>query len=1014
MQHFRSTMFPIALPTTQPVITICCHSEFVVEKQFKLPILAELPSQINEKNSAELTENKVQILHSALLRIKSNNFKIESKISSDARKEEEQKTGVELENIQNNHTKFYSTNESPTNHQSNTELVKNPNYIIPTVENSQPNINNQTKEELVNNTQISNDRAKNISVDESHTTSKINNKSTVAGYIKTAGNVVLVGVIINRKEVGNIDIRLDGDTVLVPLKAFADLANFTIENIGGITKLKTPLGVIDLAPSDIKQLDDVTYISDVSLQEKLLTKITFDTAELALIVDLPWLQSDTGSQSQQENIELQPEVQPPSSTLSSLRQELYFYKNSGDTSFYSSTLLGGRLAGGSWRVRLNNNFENMPNLAEYFFYKRQDQLRYQIGRQQIGLHPLLNSMILTGAQIGITNLPADSFNQSYNASELLPRRSQPLQTFQGKALPASFVQLRFGGVIIAQQQVGLNGRYEFIDVNVPTGSNDEIELLVYDRNNLSVPIEIRPLSINTSNLLLPAGGNVQLAGLGLSGNVVQDAFFDDFSSDAGKPVGFYQFRQGFSQNLTFESALQLVPDTLQAQAGFVWQPAKPAIFTSSVGTSRGKFGYATDLDLDFGQLEILGNSQLFSSGYSSNSQSRDRYNHSLRVNYRFSNAFNLGFIARSFQNNSDSVNYISPTFNLLPFRGFSLSGRPDYKGRYLFNAFYNPTSSTRLAFSSFGDIYNSSFNYNFNRQYQLSLGSEFGGDQSTLYSATLNHYSPRFGGLNWRMGIAYSHGEIGPVVGVGMQVLPGLYGRVDYQAIPSRIGDQIGAFGNDRLTVSLISDLSFAGGNFAPSKYYGLGQEKGGIAGRIVIEGQNKKFNLEGANIRVVDSRNHRVGGTKTDTFGNFFIGNLPEGVYVVEIDPDKLPVELSVVKNSIVAEVAGSAVTRLDFPVREEYGVAGRITDTTGKPVVDVQVELINVDGKRVTSGLTDEFGLYRFDNVPVGKYTIQVRSQDATSASDNLPKRVVQIKNDFAFDQDIQLPISAAVKKK
>lgn len=136
--------------------------------------------------------------------------------------------------------------------------------------------------------------------------------------------------------------------------------------------------------------------------------------------------------------------------------------------------------------------------------------------------------------------------------------------------------------------------------------------------------------------------------------------------------------------------------------------------------------------------------------------------------------------------------------------------------------------------------------------------------------------------------------------------------------------------------------------------------------------------------------------------------------MYVVEIDPDKLPVELSTIKTSIVAEVGASAVTRLDFPVREEYGVAGKIIDAAGQPISEVQVELINADGKRVASGVTDEFGLYRFDNVPVGKYTIQVPSQDATSASDNLHKRVVQIKDDFAFDQNLQLPISAAAKKK
>ncbi len=887
----------------------------------------------------------------------------------------------------------------PTDSKNNTQTASNISDDTPKSSNSD---NNKKSTNNINETEDPNLVSQPVN----------DNSNNLAQNIKSLTGSFLVGVIINEREVGNLEILLDGDTVLIPLEEFAEIADFEIVRLNDILQLKTPLGSVNITENNLNKINNIIYINNNLLKEKLLIQVEFKASDLALIVDLPWRRSS--SESEQSNPELKPEVRPPSSAFSNLRQELYLYRNSGDTNLRSSTLLGGRLAGGTWRVRLNNTFENQPDVAEYFFYKRNGQFSYQVGRQQIGLHPLLNGMNLTGAQIGFSNLPSESFYQSYSAAELLPRRSRPRQTFQGEVPPASFVQLRIAGIIVAQQQVGLNGIYEFADVNIPVGNSNEIELLVYDRNNLSVPIEIRSLRLNSSDLLLPAGGNVQLAGLGLSGNVIQDSIFNGFNGDAGKLVGFYQFRQGLSQNFTFEGAVQAIPDTLQAQAGFVWQLANPAILATSIGTSDGELGYTADLDVDFGQLEILGNSQLFPNGYNSSNQSRDRYNHSLDINYRFSNKFNLGILARTRQNENDSAAYVLPTFAIIPFSGLSLRGRPDFAGRYLFSAFYQPTSASRLSFNTYGYIYTSDFTYKLNREYQLSLGGEFGGDLASRYTAAVGYSSSRLGGLSWRLGLAYSEGEVGPIAGASMQVLPGLLARVDYQAIPSRNTNQIGGIGDERFTVSLVSDLSFAQGKITPAKYSGLGRERGAIAGQIVVEGKNKNFDLDGAIIYVVNSRNKRFGAVKTDSYGNFFVGNLPEGMYVVEIDPDKLPVELSTIKTSIVAEVGASAVTRLDFPVREEYGVAGKITDAADQPISEIQVELINADGKRVTSGVTDEFGLYRFDNVPVGKYTIQVPSQDATATSDNLPKRVVQIENDFAFDQNLQLPISAAVKKK
>ncbi|MFB2773354.1 carboxypeptidase regulatory-like domain-containing protein [Pelatocladus sp. BLCC-F211] len=1021
-------LYPPALPPAPPIISIAIQSDQAVTQLFlekekpSFSKQSQLIAEVVAENSGKTTTAKAQTLNSSLKHKETDYLNHQIKLST---QHDETLADIltfyqdlmpEFSPIQTNLISTSSADinlEFRENKSSSNQLIANLPANSKAHTQTASNVSDGTQKlSNYNNTKKSTNEI-NKAEEPNLVSQPVNHDSNnLAQNIKSLSGSFLVGVIINQREVGNLEIRLDGDAILIPLEEFAEIADFQIVKLNGILQLKTPLGSVDIAETNLKKINNVTYINDTFLKDKLLTQVEFKASDLALIVDLPWRRSS--SESGQATPELKPEVRPPSSALSNLRQELYLYRNSGDTNLRSSTLLGGRLAGGTWRVRLNNTFENQPDVAEYFFYKRNGQFRYQVGRQQIGLHPLLNGMNLTGAQIGFSNLPSESFYQSNSAAELLPRRSRPRQTFEGEVSPASFVQLRIAGVIVAQQQVGLNGIYEFVDVNIPVGNTNEIELLVYDRNNLSVPIEIRSLRLNSSDLLLPAGGNVQLAGLGLTGNVIQDSIFNGFNGDAGKPVGFYQFRQGFSENFTFEGAVQAIPDTLQAQAGFVWRLANPAILATSIGTSGGELGYTADLDVDFGQLEILGNSQLFPNGYNSTNQSRDRYNHSLDINYRFSNTFNLGILARSRQNENDSATYILPTFSIIPFSGLSLRGRPDFAGRYLFSAFYQPTSASRLSFNTYGDIYTSDFTYKLNREYQLSLGGEFGGDLASRYTAAVGYSSSRLGGLSWRLGLAYSEGEVGPIAGASMQVLPGLLARVDYQAIPSRTTNQIGGIGDERLTVSLVSDLSFAEGKITPAKYSGLGRERGAIAGRIVVEGKNKHFDLDGAVIQVVNSRNQRIGAVKTDSYGNFFVGNLPEGMYVVEIDPDKLPVELSTIKTSIVAEVGASAVTRLDFPVREEYGVAGKITDAADQPISEVQVELINADGKRVASGVTDEFGLYRFDNVPVGKYTIQVLSQDATAASDNLPKRVVQIKDDFAYDQNLQLPISAAINKK
>jgi Carboxypeptidase regulatory-like domain len=873
------------------------------------------------------------------------------------------------------------------------------------------NLQNSTTNQPVDNKQSLITALKNSA---SRNSSNSSNKTTLE-LAQVPDTPFLVGVLINGREAGTIDVLIQNNTLFIPLESFAQVAGFTIEQNNRVLTAKTPLGTVNIQPDNLRQINGIVYITKFALQEQLKVGVELNTADINLLVELPW----RGGGQSRAAADLKPDVLPPSTAFSTLQQELNITNYSGNTDIRSSTLLGGRLAGGSWRARLENDFENIPNLSEYFFYRRDGQFRYQIGKQQLGLNPLFDGLSLTGLQFGYTNLPADKFDSGYSANELLPRRSRAVQTFRGSAPPASLVQLRVGNVIVSQQQVGFAGQYEFLDVNLPVGQSNEVEILIFDRNNLRIPREIRTVRINASDLLLPAGGNVQLAGLGLTGNLAQTSLLGDSRfklQNEGQIAGFYQMRQGLSNNLTFEGGVQALPETLQAQAGLIWRLANPAILSASVGSSNNKVGYNADLDIQLDRLRINANSQSLPQRYfTSFRSSRELYNHSLEVKYNFGNRFDLGFVARNRQSESESANYIMPTFTARPFSSLFLSGRPDFDGRYLFNAFFQPNFSTRLSFNTYGDVYVSDLSYRLNNNYQVSFGGEFGGNEAARYTARLGYSPNDFRAFGWNVGLGVTtDGQIGPVASASMQVLPGLLGRIEYQGIPSRSLSYLGGFGDDRLSISLISDLSFGGGRVAPSWSGGVGKERGAISGQLALAQGRKNFDLSGSGVRVFNKRNELVGSASTDSRGNFIVGNLPEGTYVVELEADKLPVELSVPKTSFVAQVANSAVTRLDFPVRLEFGLAGKVTDVGGQPLSQVRLELTNLQGARVMSGVTDQFGLYRLDGVPVGKYMLRVSLQDELNRNDSLPKRQIEINSEFVYNQNLQLPVSAAAKKK
>ena len=138
---------------------------------------------------------------------------------------------------------------------------------------------------------------------------------------------------------------------------------------------------------------------------------------------------------------------------------------------------------------------------------------------------------------------------------------------------------------------------------------------------------------------------------------------------------------------------------------------------------------------------------------------------------------------------------------------------------------------------------------------------------------------------------------------------------------------------------------------------------------------------------------------------GQFFIGALQPGVYQIELERDNLPIELVPRLARLNAQVGGAAVTRVDFIVRPEFGAAGRVVGPDGAPIAGLALELL--DGARVVveRTVTDAFGLYRMDGLPVGSYLLRVAPGARGVSGEPASSRIVNIADDFVFGQDLVL---------
>ena len=816
---------------------------------------------------------------------------------------------------------------------------------------------------------------------------------------------LLVGVLVQRREVGTLEVLPVDGGYLVPLEAFAEITGCAVEpDGGGNVRLRTPLGAVTLfAELDLVRSSGMTYMRQSTVEEKLATPVSFDHSRFALSFDLPWRPAAGAPSSAPLGSPVSPDATPPGATLSTLYSDLRYSRLDDNGFFGSATTLGGKLGPGYWRLRYDDDLDGNRSLRDYAWLHKRDGRLLLAGNQRVRVHPLLRSLEYTGAQVAWTNQSLELFSQGPAPRELLSRRMQPTRTFEGYGPQAGLAELRINGTVVDRQAIGLDGRYRFLDVAVPARPDSRIEVLLYDRHNRNVPVEIHEETPRASAFLLPEGALIHMGGVGGEGNYIQDRW--DAREGSGF-AGFYQTRWGLTDRVTFEGAIQSTELVTQVMGGMVTRIGPTFTASLGLGATEGAMGYSVDLEGLAAPWRLVARSLASQRGFDP-IYDHDQHDHFIELGRNINPKLDVSLVGRSRRDRNDDDAYVLPGFAWRPSTALWLRGRPDFNGDYRLDLSYQIRPWTRLGVSSVNTRVFAQLTHDLTPKLRLTADTEFGDSRPGRQSAVLSGPgSPRWK-TSWLAGALLTDGEPGYLLGGRVEMLPGIVARAQLES-DARV-NRPGNPQQSRFLFNVTADLGYSRGRFVAAASYSVRADRGGIAGVVRVDAPDDFPSYSLYNLPILlDGK--RVG--RTGQRGQFFIGHLRPGVYRLELDSENLPIELAPQRVSVSAEVAAAAVTRFDFVVRPEFGLAGRVRDAGGRGLPRREVELIDAQGRVLQTARTDRFGLFRIDSVPIGEYTLRLAPASLPGEAIALPTRSLTIRDDFLFDQDLDLEVEVVAE--
>ena len=808
---------------------------------------------------------------------------------------------------------------------------------------------------------------------------------------------LLLGLIVDGDEVDVVDVWFDGSQFWLPLESFARLCRCRLETGASRVRILTPLGEQQLSgDEDLVLREGTRFVAERALAQRLAVTLRYEPSLMALLVDLPWLRLQPGSTDGRRNGAEPIDMRPPAASLGAVSSQLHYARQGSAASAWGTARLIGRAGGGVWRLRYQEGAGTALN--EYLWgrqFARGGLLG--VGYQRVAVHPLLGSLELTGAQLGWTNQPLDLFPARPEEGSLLPRQLRTRTDIVGPGIPAGIAVLRVNDRPVAAQTIPLDGVYRFDDVPLNPSQFNRIEVFVYDRHDLQVPALIRDHSRRASETMLPAGALVTLAGAGAHGNLL------DAQLGERPPVGFFQLRYGLVDAVTVEAAGALQQTGASLAAGAIARLGRSLVASVAGAYNAGRLGYAAEVEGERGPWRLQASSRLrWLTAAALAPEPLPDSDQRFELSHRWRAAgLEIGLVGRLHAGSGGDVRFLLPTLSWNPAYRVFLLARPDLDGAYRFDASWGPAARWRLGFSHSRGATTLDASWAATDRLRLSAFAQTRGADGQRAALLLGWSSGASGGVGLTAGPLWTNGRPGAIARFHVEILPGVLLAAQYES--DTLAGVAGGRREHRVSLDLATSLAFAGRRLIPSRQSALRLQTGGVGGRLVVQGGYPiaPERLAGIMLRI-DGRT----AVATEAGGRFLIPALPPGVYRLSLDPAGLPIELTPERDSLVVQVAAGAVTRVQFTLRVEFGIAGRV-EIAGERLAGVRVDLLDADGRVAATTRTDRFGLYRFDNVPVGSWRVRLSPANAPEQSIRWPERAVLVRDDFVFGQDLVLEL-------
>ncbi|WP_028857899.1 hypothetical protein [Psychrobacter phenylpyruvicus] len=847
--------------------------------------------------------------------------------------------------------------------------------------------------------------------------------------------------------------RLTG-VVFEPIAQTNETSSATVSSTQYL--IKTPIGDAQIAENSFIKKDNKNYLALSSLK-KLGITADYNQADLAISLNMGWLpenikndSSPTRKASEKRPIDYYPSkagilgLSFDSSVSIAENNTAPNQPQSTSRSVYANLGAFGYGLGGVWGAKAvgmenhsekksNNNFTDIAidgfstlpsdwEIDNLYWAKSGKNIATRLGTSQpnaLGQGAQTSGSEFTGALVAYSNRDINRHLAYFddNSSSLLQNTNQDYQHIIGVGEPGGVAELRIDGRTIARVQIGLDGRYEFLnlDVNQLNLIDNLVEIAIFAYPLARQPLEVRPVFLGKRRTNAATNELLLEAGFGRAGNAFNS---NDNNNDTAAHI---YAEYGLSNRLAIRGGANTNlqnskddDDSISWHTGLNYTPSAYSNIDLSYANTPSQNLWQAQIQYNLAKLWANYQYNLReydSTRTTSQGKQRDQL-HQLFLNYQPSSntSITLNQYYEDIANIINADNYyayagvnhqFSPSMN----GGLNWDTRGDrYNYRLSWQDINRKADDNRLTRNTVGlSGDNDSDTVSLRHQFsdQTSLGQSISyrhGQSDLLYQGDINH---RMNGMGLSVDNTSPLRQLSSILSLGYSLYDNKVGwQADWQLIhQNSVNFSLGykhkyvdSISTDRLDGLLIDEGGFIRDNSlpawtqnnylyarlsfdmfkAPKQGLKLGNYPRQNLGSVIVDIAHPAEPQIGSEAMTFTLDNQKVDASllgSSDTSSQYLISNIKAGEYTLNMDAKDLPLEYSTVELPTPRiRVANYSPTSVPINLQKTYGISGKLA--SAKQDIEIGIYQGNQLIQSTTSG---SFGYFQMFGLPSATYTLK-----------------------------------------